>query len=60
MMVQPVKTRKELQRELFRLVEYPMGEMGTPLTRRDIDNALMGYKKDNWQTRNSEVRTSWF
>ena len=60
MMVQPVKTRKELQRDYLDLLNTPWAKMGTPLTRRDIDNALMGYKKDNWQTRNSEVRTLGF
>lgn len=60
MMVQPVKTKKELQRDYLDLLNTPWAKMGTPLTRRDIENALMGYKKDNWQTRNSEVRTLGF
>lgn len=60
MMVQPVKTKKELQRDFLDLLNTPWAKMGTPLTRRDIENALMGYKKDNWQTRNSEVKTLGF
>ncbi len=60
MMVQPVKTRKELQKDFLDLLNTPWAKMGTPLTRRDIENALMGYKKDNWQTRNSEIRTLGF
>lgn len=53
MMVDPIKTKAELESDLTALLDTKWAKMGTPLTLRDVRNALLGYTPENWQTRNS-------
>lgn len=60
MMVNPVKTKGDLERDMLSLLETPWAKAGTPLSNRDVRNALLGYTANNWQTRNSIVSTLGF
>lgn len=53
MMIDPIKTKAELEGDLTALLDTQWAKMGTPLTQRDVRNALLGYTPENWQTRNS-------
>ena len=51
----PQKSRVELKADMMALLDTMWAKRGTPLTPRDVANALTGYKPENWQTRNSIV-----
>ena len=60
MMVSPIKTKKDVEKDFFDILSSPWARADTPLSVRDIKNALSGYKKENWQTRGSVCRTLGF
>ena len=61
MMTAPAKTLDELREDYYALLETPWAKAGHPsLSAKDIDNALMGYKAENWQTVQSEIRVLGF
>lgn len=56
----PQKSRVELKADMLALLDTAWAKRGTPLTTRDVANALTGYKSENWQTRNSIVEALGF
>ena len=60
MMDRPIVSRKQLEDDFTSLLETPWAKAGTPLTRRDVANALLGYKESNWQSRASICATLGF
>ena len=60
MMVRPEKTLASLTEDYMGLLKTSWARTGSPLTERDIKNALLGYNPDNRQTINSITRTLGF
>ena len=60
MMIQPGVSKGELREDLMSLLATPWAQAGTPLTERDINNALRGYNPNNRQTVNSIISTLGF
>ena len=60
MMIQPGVSKVQLKEDLMALLDTPWAQAGTPLTERDIKNALGGYNPNNRQTVNSIITTLGF
>ena len=60
MMIQPGVSKAKLREDLMQLLSTPWAQAGTPLTERDINNAVRGYNPNNRQTVNSIISTLGF
>lgn len=60
MMIQPGVSKAQVREDYMELLSTPWAQAGTPLTERDINNALGGYNPNNRQTVNSIITTLGF
>lgn len=60
MMVRPTITKNEVHDDFMNLLTTHWAQAGTPLTERDVNNALKGYNPNNRQTVNSIIDTLGF
>ena len=60
MMIKPGIPKSEVREDFMRLLDTSWAQAGTPLTERDINNALGGYNPNNRQTVNSIISTLGF
>ena len=60
MMVNPTVPVSKVRSDFMRLIASPWGRKGTPLTVRDVENALKGYCPENWQTLSTEIEAMGF
>lgn len=60
MMIKPGIPKEDVKEDFYKLLDTPWAKAGTPLTERDIKNALGGYNPNNRQTVNSIITTLGF
>lgn len=60
MMIRPGISKAQVRQDFMDLLDTPWAQAGTPLTERDINNALGGYNPNNRQTVNSIISTLGF
>jgi CMP-N-acetylneuraminic acid synthetase len=60
MMIRPSIPKEEVHKDFMALLNTSWAQAGTPLTERDIKNALAGYNPNNRQTVNSIISTLGF
>lgn len=60
MMIRPGVSKAQVRQDFMALLDTPWAQAGTPLTERDVNNALGGYNPNNRQTVNSIITTLGF
>ena len=60
MMVSPVKSLDDVRNDFMQLLSTPWARKAQPLTERDVNNALKGYRVDNWCTKKRVIDTMGF